>query len=158
VKAIFGAKLHQGASGDQWLCADGQCLKKQSERSIEKDVRISRDAWSDGEDAREITYDGHLSAKIRLVGQTVAQIFLIYLGVIARNLPITFLFQSRVILCVYYYFFEYRDQQHPSAAPITFPITFCMNGLSAQKLILPSPHLSLQLANFAHSYNVVRLS
>jgi hypothetical protein len=103
-----------------------------------------------------------------LVGQKVSQILPIYLGLIERNLLSNFSVQFRVIFCVQSYFFEYRDQRHPSTSRITLPIrspvlssrslkTITINGLSSQKLILPSLHLCFLPANFPSSHDPIGL-
>jgi hypothetical protein len=62
--------------------------------------------------------------------------------------------------------FEYPDQRHPSTSRITFPIrypvlssrsfkTININGLSSEKLILPSPPpFCLQFLDFYRSVSV----
>jgi hypothetical protein len=63
-------------------------------------------------------------------------------------------------------FVRISDQRHPATWRITFPIrspilssrslnTISINGLSSQKLVLPSPHLCFLPANLPNSYNPV---
>jgi hypothetical protein len=84
-----------------------------------------------------------------LVGQKVAHILSLSLGLLDRNLVTNSSLQFRLILCAQSDLFEYPDQLPPSTARITFPIRspglsspspkkVCLNGLSSQKLILPS--------------------
>jgi hypothetical protein len=54
VGAILRTKSHQRVFADQSLCHGSYCVKKRCQRSIEKDVRISRDVQVQAEDHGEI--------------------------------------------------------------------------------------------------------